>query len=119
MKTKLKLLIKAGEVVALTKHLSYELGRHDMATLRQEPSDMLIMSALYELYSKVKDKAENIRVFGADRKKELYSITITRSQALALCCVRTDEPETKEAMQSYEANFWQYLIGQIHQNFLI
>ncbi|GAB2586399.1 hypothetical protein [Spirosoma areae] len=119
MKVKLKLRLKSGEVVALSKHLATTLGSQQVEELRKEPADMLIMSALYEIYSKVKEQSENIRLFGNRRTDELYAVTLTRTQALALCCVVVDEPKAATAMQTYEANFLQGLLGTIHQTFLV
>ena len=124
MKVKLKQRLTASEVVALSKHLATTLASQDMAELRRFPADMVIASALYELYSKVKEQAENIRLFSTRRSDELYSVTITRTQAIALCCVVLDDPSPDTApvgvpLQTYEANFLQRLLGIIHQTFLI
>ncbi|WP_080058955.1 hypothetical protein [Spirosoma aerolatum] len=119
MAFKLKLSLKKGEVVALTRFLATELARVPMDDLRANPADYVIMSAMYELYSKVKEKAENIRLFPSKRKGELYSITISRTQALAICCVLVDVPDQGNSLQTYEANFITGLIGTIHQTFLI
>lgn len=119
MKVKLKLQLKPGEVVALSKHLAASLVSQHIEVLRAEPADMLIMSALYELYSKVKTTSENIRLFPTRRTDEMYSVTITRTQALALACVVFDEPPSANALQSYESNFLRGLLGTIHQTFLI
>ncbi|GAB3735029.1 hypothetical protein [Spirosoma lituiforme] len=119
MIVKLKLRLKSGEVIALSKHLASTLTLNPIEELRKEPSDLMIMSALYELYAKVKEKSENIRIFKASRNEELYSVTITRTQALALICAGYFEVDSPTAMQSYEGNFIQSLIGRIHQTFLV
>ena len=119
MKVKLKQRFTASEVVALSKHLATTLASTDMAALRAEPDTMVLASALYELYVKVKEKAENLRLFPTRRSDEVYSVTISRTQAVALWLSIGDEPASSTAVQTYEANFLNMLAGLIHQTFLI
>lgn len=113
MKLKLKQSFKASEIVALQKHLARVMVSVSVAELRQNPSDLLILSALYELYAKVKPLAENVRLFPSKRSDELYSLTLTRTQAVALWCVDRPEGDT------YETAVVDVLLGVIHQAFIV
>lgn len=119
MNAKLKLKLRSAEVVGLQTFLAAQLAGLQMHELRAEPTDFLILSALYEVYAKVKPISEDIRVFQSRRTDKVFSLTITRTQALAISCVNFDQIEPTSAVQSYEKAFMTRLVGLIHQTFLI
>lgn len=114
MSDKVKMQVRAAELVALTKHLAKALVKIPKEDLKKNEVDYLICSAAHELYSKVKPKAEEIRIF--PKRSDSYTISITRTQALALVMIGHDE---SQPVDSYEATFINRLLGEIYQMYLI
>ncbi len=112
---KLKLKLNATELATLNQYLFGSISCQPIEELKRNPFDLLIASALWELYQKTSAKCEDIRTFPR-KTDQVYAISLTRSQCLAIVC---SLPEDQNKGETYETSFIKRMVGIIHQNFLV
>ncbi|MFC5408028.1 hypothetical protein ACFPMF_01815 [Larkinella bovis] len=120
-KLKLKLNKTAFQTLNNTLYLAIEQRTAD-PELKRNIGEYTISSLLYELYTKVNKKNDDLNWFAYTADQQ-FPVVVSRSQALALYYVFTSETEGQSvvlfAPASYERALVESILTQIHKSFLV
>jgi hypothetical protein len=126
---KLKLKLNQSELQVLQTHLFLSITSQPIEHLCEEPIDYLVCSVLKDVLDRANAKIEDIRRFPTKRTDATYTVSLSRSEALAIACslnfdMEIDGVDPKALMPyqhqaSYEEGFFRSLYGDIHRTYLI
>ena len=135
---KLKIKLNRDELQCLYGFVSWALVQSPIEELRADTSVFLINSVLYELHEKIHKQYKDVSLFPTKSDKT-YSVTLTRSQALAYANVDfyyylkdlTAEGKAEPGFEyfnnkpaipttiDYISNVLNSIYGEIHKAFLV